>query len=269
MPIRLGLPGIKVSGVLRDDTEALEVGVQIIQATIRCGSCGRKTRRVHQLSTTKVRDLPAFGRRTTLVWARRRFICGACGSTTTETHPQLEGRLTGRLRRALVAEVVDSTVAAVARRHGLSWYQVMAVVLVAATLVGFHRRHSRVRVLMIDEKALVKGHNGFSTILSDGESAKVITVLEGRSGLTQRFHRVYEARGTEDGFAAIEEFCEAAEAALVDLGSAMSTLWRWREQWIGFHGSRRRTNAVAEGVNAKIEVLERKAYGLTASPRRG
>ena len=58
------------------------------------------------------------------------------------------------------------------------------------------------------------------------------------------------------------EFCDAAEAKLVDLGSAMSTLWAWRTQWMGFHTSGRWTNAVAEGVNAKIEVLERKAYGF-------
>ena len=376
MPIRLRLPGIKVTGVLREDLEALEVSVETIEATIRCKDCGMKTRSVHQRIPTKVRDLAVLGRPTTLVWERRRFICRSCGSTTTETHPALDGRLTLRLRRTLIAEVVDSTVAAVARRHRLSWYQVMAVVLVAATLVGFHRRHQRVRVLMIDEKALVKGHNGFSTIVSDGESGKVIAVLEGRSEavlaqffacqsrrwceaveivctdmascyraairswlprathvadrfhimhnfmkllvtarraaqatpagqahdpavfkarfvlmtridrlsaeqagqlnevfaahphleaiwcLTQRFHRIYEARGTEEGFAAIVEFCDAAERTLVDLGPTMATLWRWREQWIGFHSSGRWTNAVAEGLNAKIEVLERKAYGF-------
>jgi transposase len=42
----------------------------------------------------------------------------------------------------------------------------------------------------------------------------------------------------------------------------MATLWRWREEWMGLHGSRRLTQAVAEGINAKIEVLERKACGL-------
>lgn len=95
--------------------------------------------------------------------------------------PQLDGHLSIRLRRELVAEVVDSTVAAVARRHGLSWYQVMTVVLATAGLLFWRRRHQHSRVLMIDEKALVKGHSGFSTIVSDGESGKVIAVLEGRS----------------------------------------------------------------------------------------
>jgi transposase len=93
LPIRLRLPGIKVSEVIRDDTEAIEVGVETIEATIRCKDCGHKTRQVHQVKATKVRDLPVLGRPTTLVWARRRFICRSCGSTTTEAHPQLDGRL--------------------------------------------------------------------------------------------------------------------------------------------------------------------------------
>ncbi len=179
IPIRPQLPGIKVTKLIRDDTEALEVAVEAIEGTIRCRACEKKTRQVHQVKATKVRDLPVFGRPTTLVWARRRFRCAACGTTTTEDHPQLDGHLTIRLRRALLGEVVDSTVAAVARRHHLSCYQVMAVVLAAAALVCFHRRHAFTRVLMIDEKALVKGHNGFWTIVSDGESGKVIAVLGG------------------------------------------------------------------------------------------
>ncbi|MGH8996060.1 MAG: transposase [Acidimicrobiales bacterium] len=49
-----------------------------------------------------------------------------------------------------------------------------------------------------------------------------------------------------------------------EAGRAISTLWRWREEWIAFHRTGGWTNAVAESVNAKIEVLEleRKAYGF-------
>ena len=86
--------------------------------------------------------------------------------------------------------------------------------------------------------------------------------LEAIWALTQRFHRIYEARGADDAFEAIIELCDDAERTLVDLEPTMTTLWRWRECWIGFHTSGRWTNAVAEGINAKIEVLERKAYGF-------
>ncbi len=60
IPIRLQLPGIKVTKLIRDDTEALEVAVEAIEGTIRCRACGKKTRQVHQVKATKVRDLPVL-----------------------------------------------------------------------------------------------------------------------------------------------------------------------------------------------------------------
>ena len=136
---------------------------------------------MHETKKVRVRDLPFGGRPTTLVWHRRRFLCRRCGTTTTEAHPQVTGHLTNRLRASLVAEVRDSTVAAAARRHGLGWHQVMAVVLDYAVIVFFRRRRVLCRVLAVDEKSLVKGHGGFSTIVSDAETGTVIAVLAGRS----------------------------------------------------------------------------------------
>lgn len=57
----------------------------------------------------------------------------------------------------------------------------MAVVLDYATVVFFRRRRVPCRVLCVDEKSLVKGHGGFSTIVSNGETGAVVAVLPGRS----------------------------------------------------------------------------------------
>ena len=51
----------------------------------------------------KIRDLEVSGRHTTLVWLRRRIICGNCEERFLEQHPQFEGRLARRLARQLVA----------------------------------------------------------------------------------------------------------------------------------------------------------------------
>lgn len=80
-----------------------------------------------------------------------------------------------------MAEVRDSTVAATARRHGLGWHQVMRVVLDYAVIVFFRRRRVPCRVLAVDEKSLVKGQNGFSTIVSNAETGAVVAVLPERS----------------------------------------------------------------------------------------
>ena len=270
----------------------------------------------------------------------------------------------------------DSTVAPTARLHGLGWHQVMAVLLAYTQVVFFRRRRVACRVVMVDEKALVKGHWGFSTIVSDGDTGAVVAVLAGRSGdvlarfparqsrqwregvavvctdmaacyrgaiathlpnaahvvdrfhvvrnvvkvltearraaqrsergephdpevfrarfallrradrlsaadaaelaalferhphlaaaweMTQRFHRVYEADGYEAAMEALGEFCDAWERTRTDMGSAVTTLVRWSTEVFNFHTAGRVTSAGAEGVNNRIEVLERKAYGF-------
>ena len=89
MTIRLHLHGIRVLDVVEDLPERVVIAVALIASVIRCSACGRKTRRVHQTTPTRVRDLAISGRATTLVWHRRRFMCGSCGATTTENHGRL------------------------------------------------------------------------------------------------------------------------------------------------------------------------------------
>jgi transposase len=136
---------------------------------------------VHATKAVKVADLPHAGRPTTLVWHRRRFRCRSCRATTTETHPLLAERMTTRLARAVVADCQDMTVSAACRRYGLGWHKVMALVLAHGTLLARARRRRPAPVLLVDEKAMRKGHNSFSTILTDGDRGRVIAVIKGRS----------------------------------------------------------------------------------------
>lgn len=161
MTIRLGLPGIKVLEVIEDEPGRLVLSVQAIAGSLTCPTRRHKTRSVHQVKKTPVRDLAVLGRQTTLIWHKRRFHCDRCKATTTETNASFEEKMTLRLRRHLVAEVVDSTVTAVARRHGLDWHQVMALVASHAGAVLLHRSRQHTKVLLVDEKSLVKGRGAF------------------------------------------------------------------------------------------------------------
>ena len=381
MTIRLHLPRTRVLGVLVDLPERLEVAVEATPATIRCQACGFKTRTVHQTVRQPVRDVACGDRPTTLVWHRRRFLCRRCGATTTETLAGVDGHMTLRLRRHLLAEVADSTVNAVARRHHLGWHAVMAVVTAAAVLIGARRRRCRVRVLCIDEKSLRKGRGGFSTIVTDGDTGAVVAVLPGRNSgvvaeflaaqgaswrrgveivitdmavcfkapiarwlpgavhvvdrfhvvrnllhplgdirraaqrtphgqphdkalfqnrytlltradrltaeqiseltslfedhpqlaaaweLTQRLHRLYLADDFDSAMAALAEFSDAWTRLErpAPFAPGVRTLARWADHVFAYHYTGRRTTSTAEGVNNKIEVLERKAYGFRAT----
>ena len=378
MTVRLHLQAIRVLDVVEDLPESLVVAVVAIANVVRCSACGHKTRRVHATRKVRVADLDVSGRPLTLLWHRRRFRCKSCRSTTTETHPFFADRMTKRLARAVVADARDMTVAAVARRHGLSWHRVMKLVLAEGELLARARRRRPCRVLLVDEKSMRKGRGQFSTILTDGDRGRVIAVLKGRSadvlggflaaqspswragvsvvvtdmaecyrtavrlhlpharhvadrfhvvrgfakvlvtarrdaqrsplgqphdaevfrarfllmkrldrlngeemarlgalfdahpelgvvwGLVQRFHVIFCAENDTDAERALEWFTDAYLAAGINLGSAITTFCRWGAESLNFHQTDRATNGASEGVNTRIEVLERMAYGFAS-----
>jgi transposase len=378
MTIRLHLRAIRVLEVVEDLPESLVVAVVAIANVIRCSACGHKTARVHATRKVRIADLAVSGRPVTLVWHRRRFRCKNCRTTTTESHPFFVDRMTKRLARAVVADAKDMTVAAVARRHRLSWHRVMRLVLAEGELLARARRRRPCRVLLVDEKSMRKGRGQFSTILTDGDRGAVIAVLKGRSadtlgtflaaqspcwragvsvvvtdmaecyrvavrkhlpharhvadrfhvvrgfakvlvsarrdaqrsplgqphdaevfrarfllmkrldrlsgeemarlgklfdahpelgvvwGLVQRFHVVFCAENDADAERALDWFTDAYLAAGINLGSAITTFCRWGVESLNFHQTGRATNGASEGVNTRIEVLERMAYGFAS-----
>lgn len=140
MQVRLHLRLIRVLAVLTDTIDALVVSVASTRSWSRCPDCGFACRDVHDTRTRKVRDLAVSSRPVTLMWSRRRFSCANCGQRHLEVHDEFEGRLTRRLARQLVADARVMSIRAVARRRGLGWVTVMALVASWSERVGTHRR---------------------------------------------------------------------------------------------------------------------------------
>jgi transposase len=378
MAVRLHLRALRVLEVVVDLPEPLVVAVVAVSNVIRCSACRHKTATVHATRKLEIRDLAVSGRPVTLIWHRRRFRCRRCRSTSTESHPLFVKGMTKRLARAVVADARDMTIAAVARRHQLSWHRVMSLVLVEAEGLARARRRRPCRVLLVDEKSMRKGRGQFSTIVADGDRGRVIAVLKGRSadvlggflaaqspswrsgvsvvvtdmaecyrtavrqhlpharhvadrfhvirsfskvlvsarrdaqrsplgqphdaevfrarfllmkrvdrlsgeemarlgalfdahsqlgvvwGLVQRFHVVFCAENDVDAERALDWFTDAYLAAGINLGSAITTFCRWGVESLNFHTADRATNGPSEGVNTRIEVLERMAYGFAS-----
>ncbi len=109
--------------------------------------CGFRCHRVHDRRDKKVTDLEVSGRRTTLLWVRRRMVCDSCGSRFLGDHCAFEGALTARLARALVADAKVMTLRAAARRRGVGWHKINALVRAFAGIVAERRRRERCRVL--------------------------------------------------------------------------------------------------------------------------
>ena len=70
----------------------------------RCPHCGFRFDKVWDRRGKRVRGLEVSGRRTTLVWLRRRFCCDDCGERHLEEHDEFASGLTRCLARRLVAD---------------------------------------------------------------------------------------------------------------------------------------------------------------------
>ena len=154
--------------------------VESTVSRLRCPHCGFKCHRVHDTREGEVRDLEVSGRRTTLVWMRRRFVCGGCDSRWLEGHPEFDGRLTRRLAHRLVADAQVMTIRAVVRRHGVSWPSVNALVGAWSGLVAEHRRSRRCRVLLVDETSMRKRHR-YVTVIVNADTGRTLAMVEHRS----------------------------------------------------------------------------------------
>ncbi len=177
MSVRLGLPQIRVVGVVVDAPERLVVRVASTVRRPKCPHCGMPSSRRHDRRDNKVRDLEVSGRPVTLVWERRRMVCDPCGGRRfCEDHPAFEGRHTARLARRVVADAQAMTVNAAACGHRLGWDAVNSLVVAWAGLVARHRRRRRCRVLLVDETSIRKRHR-YVTVLVNGDTGEVLAMV--------------------------------------------------------------------------------------------
>jgi transposase len=124
-----GLGGVEVVGVeVADDDIPILVVVTCDEQARCCPGCGARSQRPHSWARARPRDLPVAGRRTGLIWIKRRWRClnPQCERTTfTESLPAIppRSRLTVRLRTSVGEAVADGgrTVVQSARDHEVSW----------------------------------------------------------------------------------------------------------------------------------------------------
>ena len=189
MSVRLHLSGVRVTGVLVDSVERLEVEVESAREWSRCRHCGFRCYRVWDRRPKRVRDLGVSGRRTTLVWRRRRFECGNCGERHLEDHALFQAGLSRRFARRLVADATVMSIRAVGRHHGVGWHRIMGLVRAHSERVAQRRRARPSRVLLVDETSIRRRHR-YVTVVACGETGKVLAMIPGRTkGSLSRFFR--------------------------------------------------------------------------------
>ena len=189
MSVRLHLSGVRVLEVLVDSVDRLEVEVESAREWSRCPYCGFRCSKVWDRRAKRIRDLEVSGRRTTLVWRRRRFWCGNCEERHLEEHAQFQAGLTRRFARRLVKDARVMSIRAVARHHGVGWHRIMRLVRAHSERVAKRRRARPTRVLLVDETSIRRRHR-YVTVVACGDSGKVLAMIPGRTkGSLARFFR--------------------------------------------------------------------------------
>jgi len=195
--VLLGLDGFGVVAVDEHDGE-VEIAVQTTADLVGCPVCGAVAT-PHGRRPTRVRDVAFAGRPTTLIWLKRLWRCDQqlCEQRTwSELSDQIAARASMTERaRAVATERVGrggESVAAVAADLGTGWNTVMRAVRAHGTpLVDDPARLGAVAALGVDETAYLAATathaTKFTTGLvdltrADGHSARLLDLVEGRSG---------------------------------------------------------------------------------------
>ena len=183
MSVRLWLPRIRVLGVVVDAPERLVVRVEsAVSPPVLSRLWDAERAAVHDRRDREIRDLEVSGRPVTLVFEgaapdglrglRRPEVHGGPSGVRGPRHRASGPPAGGKDARAM-------TVNAAARRHGLSWRLVNALVLAWAGLVGEHRRRRRCRVLLVDETSIRKRHR-YVTVIVNGDTGEVLAMVPHR-----------------------------------------------------------------------------------------
>ena len=136
---------------------------------------------VHDWSQREIRDLPVFDADTILVVWRARVRCPNCG-------PKLEAldwldphaRVTNRLAENVAQMCKVMPIKRVAEHYDLHWGTVKEIDKAYLERELEPVRLGKVRLLLVDEFALHKGHT-YATVVADAETRQVLWVGKGRS----------------------------------------------------------------------------------------
>lgn len=165
----------------------VEIHLEPSRKIMRCESCGRTSRQVHDTTTRRVRDLPIFEHRVVLVVPRRRLWCEHCGGPRLERLRWLSRyrRVTDRLAEACGRLLEGMTIQGVAQFYGLGWHTVKDIDKARLAAALAPPDWSRIRYLAMDEFALHKGHR-YATVVVEPTRSQVLWIGPGRSRETAR-----------------------------------------------------------------------------------
>jgi transposase len=208
----VGLPEVTILGVEDGPDGELCVHIECRKRATFCEACGIEAR-LKERAVIALVDLPCFGRRTQLVWHKRRFSCPdeQCPRATWTEEDYRIGAprmaMTDRAGRWVTAQVGRSarTVSEVARELGCDWHTINDTVMAYGTALvdDDPGRYGPVTALGLDEVLFVRlgryRKQEFSTQFVDVTCGQLLDVVPGRSGKEPKAWLERKGKAWRDG----------------------------------------------------------------------
>lgn len=165
---------------IEEDAQEIMIEIELAQKAQQCPTCGAATSRVHDYHHRTIRDLDLRGKRTTLQYRRRRYLCLECGKKFAE-----ECSFAGHYQRfthRVTAKTIDllrrrSSLKAVAEDVGISLSGVNRVLNVLAV----PKPAELPEAISFDEFKGNLGEERFQCIVTDPLNHRVLDILPKRT----------------------------------------------------------------------------------------
>jgi len=178
-----------VESILTSQNEII-IKVNSTKKEILCHKCGSVCEAHGKGTKIRLRHLPILGYKTYIELTPPRGICKKCDNRTTTTQTlswhKRNGRYTKQYEEYLLLAMVNSTLADVSIREGVSDTAIQNIIDYYIEGKVNWRKIKTIGLLGIDEISLKKGHKDFVTMITSRVNNKnrILAVLEGREKAT-------------------------------------------------------------------------------------
>ena len=269
----LNIEGIKVISQHQHEGIGIILQIESIGKESICPRCGTKSHRVHQKHRYIVKDLPWGEKAVFLEINRRQFKCEKCRKPFSEELDFIKRRrnYTKRLATQIIQEVLENDIHSVAKKKVVTTEEIERMLkdaaeeLLKSQPTAFPKEKAKYEQVLEGFKkskyVLLKNEKD----LSEEQESKLIQVKEASSNL-KRMHELKEeirkifeqSNNWLTGLFKLGRWLASAKKYFPD---SQNTIIRWLDEIIAYFDNRT-TSGVVEGINNKLKLIKRSAYGF-------
>ena len=175
----INLQELIVKNIVQDQFSTT-IYAQMPRKPHKCPCCNTSTDKIHDYRNQRIKDIPAFGKFTTIVLRKRRYVCPNCGKRFHEDIAFLPRyhRITNRLAAYVIDKLKSEySFTSVAKSVNLSVSSVIRIF----DIVSFPKPNKLPRVFAIDEFKGNTGNIKYQCIVTDPSTGRVLDILPERS----------------------------------------------------------------------------------------